>query len=266
MIKSGFLSVAAFVTMTACATAPYSDPLAGQRLAPPPVDYSALLTHPDRPAADLTDDALRKPAAVLEFAGVTYGMTVVELEAGGGYYTELLAHAVGPDGRVYMQNPQEFDAFAGPAIEARVADGRLSNVELMRTHFDEITVEDNTVDLVTWFLGPHELWFQPSGPAEDVFGNPDDTFQEIARVLKPGGSLVLLDHSAPEGAGVETGNETHRIDPAIIVALAEGAGLVVSDKSDLLAQPDDPLDVHVFDPSVRRKTDRFLIRLEKSSD
>ena len=265
-MKTMLLGLSGLLFVAGCAAVSDFDPLAGQRLAPPPVDYSALLTHPDRPAADLTDDTLRKPAEVLEFSGVKYGMTIVELEAGGGYYTELMAHAVGPDGKVYMQNPQQFDAFAGPAIATRVAEGRLSNVEQMRTPFDEITVGDGTVDLVTWFLGPHELWFQPSGPSEDVFGNPEDTFEEIARVLKPGGSLIVLDHSAPEGAGTETGNTTHRIDPAIIVSLAEGAGLAVAAQSDLLAEPDDPLDVHVFDPSVRRKTDRFLIRLEKAGD
>lgn len=254
---------ALLIMMGACAAPIAVDPLAGNRLSPPPIQYSSLVTHPDRPAADFQDDKARRPTQVLEFAGLTYGMTIVEIEAGGGYYTELMARAIGPDGTVFMQNPVAFDAFFGDEIEARLKD-RLTNVQAMRTNFDQLTVADESADLVTWFLGPHELWFQPEGAPPEAFGNPDRAFGEIARVLKPGAFFVTMDHAAAPGAPPQSGSETHRIDPAIVKAHAKRAGLVLVEESDLLANAEDDYTISVFDEAVRRKTDRFLFKFRKA--
>ena len=162
-----------------------------------------------------------------------------------------------------MQNPPLCDGFAGDAIKARVADNRLPNVEQMRTAFDDLPVEDASVDVVTWFLGPHELWFYPQGAPKGVLGDPDKAFVEIARVLKEGGHFIALDHAAAEGAPAETGGTTHRIDAAIVVQYAAAAGLELVGESDVLANPDDDYDKNVFDPSVRRNTDRFLLKFKK---
>lgn len=259
MIK---LAVAALLGagIAACTSVPAA-PLGPARLQAPPIDFTALLTHPERPADDFADDRTRMPAAILEFAGVDYGMTIVEMEAGAGYYTELLSYAVGPEGKVYMQNPQAFDGFFGDAIAARL-DNRLSNVEAMRTNFDNLTAPDQSADLVTWFLGPHELWFQPDGAPEEAFGNPDKAFAEIARVLKPGADFVVIDHAAPEGAPPESGSETHRIDPAIVLQYAAAAGFELIDTSDILANAADDGTVSVFDPDLRRKTNRFVFKFQ----
>lgn len=52
-----------------------------------------------RSRADQSRDAARQPAAVLGYLGVSPGMTVIDLVAGDGYYAEVLAHSVGPEGR-----------------------------------------------------------------------------------------------------------------------------------------------------------------------
>ncbi len=247
-----------------CAAVPLTpDPLAGQRLAAPPTDYTALLTHPDRPSEDFKDDTARKPAEVLKFVGIDYGMTIVEIEAGGGYYTELMSYAVGADGKVYMQNPVAFDALFGDAITARL-DDRLENVQALRTNFDALTLPDASADLVTWFLGPHELWFRPDGVTEDAFGNPDKAFAEIARVLKPGGTFVAIDHIAPAGTPPESGSDTHRIDPAIVKEFALAAGLELVASSDILANLKDDGTASVFDPALRRNTNRFIFKFRKT--
>lgn len=217
----------------------------------------------DRPPSDYEEHTIRKAPEVLAFTGIGAGMTVIDMEASGGVYTEIFAKTVGVTGTVYMQNPPLFDGFAGEAIKARVANDRLANVQQMRTAFDTLPAPDGSVDVVTWFLGPHELWYFPDGVEKGILGDAETAFAAIARVLKTGGHFVALDHSAAAGSPPETGGTTHRIDRAIILAHAESAGLELVDESDLLANADDDYSKSVFDPSVRRKTDRFLLKFVK---
>lgn len=223
----------------------------------------AAFAKDDRPASDYEQHEVRKAREVLAFTGVGPGMTVIDMEAGGGVYTEIFAKTVGSEGTVHMQNPPLFDNFAGDAIKARVADDRLPNVRQMRTAFDTLPVDDASVDVVTWFLGPHELWFHPEGAEPGILGDPDKAFIEIARVLKPGGHFVALDHAAAPGSPADTGGTTHRIDQAIVVERAAAAGMSLLMTSDVLANPDDDYEKNVFDPSVRRQTDRFLLKFQK---
>jgi len=224
---------------------------------------TALAEREGRPADDYAMYEARKALGVLKFTGALPGMTIVEMEAGDGFYTELFAAVVGEDGKVYQQNPAQFDAFLGGAVEARGHIDHYGNVEYIKTPFDAMTVEDASADMVTWFLGPHELWFVPEGEEMGLFGGTETSFAEIARVLKDGGTFIALDHMAPPGAPATTGGDTHRIDKAIIIDMAEAAGLTLIDESDILANPEDDRTVNVFDPSVRRKTDRFLLKFQK---
>lgn len=223
-------------------------------------DVAAALSHPDRPSADADSDAGRNPAAVLAFAELETGMDVLELEAGGGYYTEILSRAVGSEGSVILHHPPGLMGFVGDGIDNRTANNRLSNVRVSITNFDELDVSDNSIDLVTWILGPHELGFAPQG---NSLGDPAGAFSEIVRVLKPGGVLLAVDHIAADGSGLEAGGTTHRIEESIITGMAQAAGLSVIGSSDILKNADDPLNVGVFDPSVRGKTSRFVVTYRK---
>ena len=147
------------------------------------------LNSPSRPAEDAARDSSRMPLEVLAFAGIEEGMTILEMEAGGGYYTEILSRAVGSNGRVIRQNPPAINSFFSEEADARLANNRLTNVGSSLVNFDELDAEDNSIDMVTWILGPHELWFSPGG---ENLGDPEDTFVEIARVLKPGGVFLTL--------------------------------------------------------------------------
>ena len=69
-----------------------------------PERIAEIVASPDRSAADRTNDLRRKPAEMLAFIGVRPGSIALDLSAGGGYTTELLARAVGPAGRVYGQS------------------------------------------------------------------------------------------------------------------------------------------------------------------
>ncbi len=221
---------------------------------------TAALSHRDRPSEDAANDARRKPAQVLDFAGLQSGMTVLELEAGGGYYTEILSRAVGANGKVILQHPPGLMRFVGDGIEERTANNRLANVRVSISNFDDLDVPDNSVDIVTWILGPHEIGFMPDGNA---LGDPIASFAEIARVLKPGGVLVASDHIAPEGSGLEAGGTLHRISEGIVTDLARRAGLTLEATSDILKNPEDPLTLGVFDPEIQGNTSQFLVRYKK---
>lgn len=223
----------------------------------------AAFAKDDRPESDYEQHEIRKVRDVLGFTGISKGMTVIDMEAGGGMYTEIFAKTVGADGTVHMQNPPLFDGFSGDAIKARVAGGRLANVEQMRTAFDTLPLSGSSVDVVTWFLGPHELWFYPDGVEKGILGDPDKAFAEIARVLKSGGHFIALDHQSVPGSPAETGGTTHRIDKAIVIERATAVGLKLVDESDVLANAKDDYAKNVFDPAVRRKTDRFLLKFAK---
>ena len=230
----------------------------------PPVDAAAIqtaLSNPARPNIDLRDDRSRKPAAVLTFAGVAPGMSIYEMEAGAGYYTELVSRIVGPDGSVTMQNPPAFESFLADAVADRLKNNRLPNVVYDRVNFDELSAEDASVDLVTWILGPHELYFTPSEGV--ILGEVGPSYAEAFRVLKPGGKFLALDHAATPGSDETTGHTLHRIDPEIVKKAALAAGFVLEAESDILRNPADKHDMGVFDPKIRRNTDRFIFRFVK---
>lgn len=266
-------TIAAFALLAACAKkeeAPASEPAAETAAqAPaetaPTVDYRAIaqaaVDSPTRPDADREADANRKPVEALAFMQVAPGMTVFEIEAGAGWYTELLSHAVGAGGAVIMQNPQGFRDFVGAQIDARLENNRLANVRQSLSAFDALDAADASVDLVTWVQGPHELYFKPS--EGESLGDPARSFEEISRILKASGAFVVIDHSALAGAPQETGDTLHRIDKAIVIQMAEAAGFRLAAESDMLANSADSRTITVFDPSIRGRTDQFVLRFVK---
>ena len=225
-------------------------------------DYAAVLADPARPAADKADDAARKPAEVLAFAQIRPGDTVLEMEAGRGWYSDLLSTAIGPTGKLIIQYPPEF-AYGDAALKARTDAGRLKNAVITVTAFDALQAPDQSVDKVLWILGPHEIYYTPRNAKAGALGDPQKTYAAIARVLKPGGVFIAMDHAAEAGAPTTTGQTIHRVDPAVVMAAAKAAGLVYMDKSDVLANPADDRSKMVFDASIRRHTDQFLFRFKK---
>lgn len=252
LARTIFVTCAA-VALTACATMGGPKPLTA-------ADYASILADPRRPAADLKDDAARKPAEIMEFAQLRPGDTVLELEVGRGWFTEIISRAVGPTGKVITQNPAEF-AYSGPAMKARRDAGGLQNVTDTTSRFDDLKVADASVDKVVWILGPHEIYFRPNN--SPGLGEEAKTYAEIKRVLKPGGTFIAMDHAANAGAPRTVAQTTHRVDPAIVLAAAQAAGFKLEAKSDIMANPADDRTKGVFDATIRRHTDQFLFRFKK---
>lgn len=235
---------------------------AGCAMTPSASDFASTVSAAGRISSDYERDAARKPAEVLAFSRIGPGKTVFEMEAGSGYYTELFSRAVGSSGSVTMQSPKEFERFYKDALDARLKDNRLANVKVSWSTFDRLDAPDGSVDVVTWFQGPHEMWCK-AACGNVPMGDAAGAFREAARMLKPGGYFVVMDHVAPQGAPATSGNDTHRIDPAIVKPMIAAAGFVLEEESSLLANPADDYTKGVFDPAVQGKTDQFLLRYRK---
>ena len=214
-----------------------------------------------RPEADTQRDANRKPAEVLEFFGIEPGMDVLDIFAGGGYYTKILNYIVGDDGKVTLYNNGGWDGFVNNGVVERLANERLTNVESVVAEADEINFADNTYDAALFVLGFHDLYYVDTfWPAIE----PLPFMTAIYNSIKPGGVLGLIDHVAePGGSTLEIANSLHRIDPAIIRRDMLAAGFVLEAESTLLRNVDDNHSLPMSDPSVQGRTDRVVYLFRK---
>jgi len=216
---------------------------------------TAAVADPMRPAADTARDANRKPAQILAFVGVKPGDTVVELMPGGGYFTRILAKTVGPKGHVYGVVPSGFANRPGAMDALNALAAQYPNVTITATDLSSFKVPQ-PADVVWTSENYHDFH---NGPMANIPGLNAAAFA----ALKPGGVYYIEDHAAAKGAGVTTTSTLHRIDPAATISEVEAAGFKLDGQSDLLANPNDPHDKAVFDPSIRGKTDKFALRFKK---
>jgi len=223
--------------------------------------YAAAVASNARPESDRARDAGRKPAAVLEFLGIEPGMTVLDMFTGGGYYAEIIADVVGEEGKVIAQSNQAYLGFVGDAFEERFGSGRLTNVEVLMAENNELSLQADTLDAVMLVQSFHDLYHSDPENGWPAIDGPA-FLAELKKGLKPGGFVAVIDHTAETGAPAETGDTVHRIDPAIVTADMEAAGFVLDGQSDILRNPDDDLSKIVFDPELRGKTDRFIMRFK----
>lgn len=211
-----------------------------------PSDFHALVASPDRSAADRQTDVRRKPEQLLTFTGVRPGMKVLDVGAGAGYTTELMARAVGPQGVVYAQNTQPREAF-----EKRMKTPAMKNVVAVIRPFDDpAPPEVKDLDLITMILIYHDTTYIPVDRAK-----MDRRFFEL---LKPGGHLIIVDHSAKAGAGTSAAKSLHRIEEALLRREVEAAGFKLEAEGDFLRNPDDPRTAAYFD--MKMPTDRFALK------
>ena len=224
--------------------------------------YNAAVTSPSRPTADLERDAGRRPAEVLEFFGIKPGETVLEMFAGGGYYTELLATVVGENGKVVAHMNTPLVNFGAEEYVMRHADNRLPNVDVLMAENNELMLGADQFDAITIVLNYHDLYWSSEDYGWVTIDAPK-FLAEIYKGLKPGGTLGIVDHFAAPGSSHDTASTLHRIDVHIVIAELESTGFVLDGESDALRNMDDDHRKGVFDPSIRGKTDRFVLRFKK---
>ncbi|MEP7222190.1 MAG: methyltransferase [Novosphingobium sp.] len=224
-------------------------------LAAKPADFARVLADPARSADNRAMDEGRDPADVLDFAGLRRGDVVADYSAGGGYYTELLASAVGAKGKVLaLVGPRYYKADPWDKLRAAHA-----NVTLIVS--PNLDLAPRSVDMVFTHLVFHDLFLPPrSGEtppsAEHVLAN-------WFAAVRPGGHVIVADHAGPAGDVSQIAGSLHRIDPAAAQAAMERAGFVLEGKSDVLHRSADDHTLRVFDPVLRGKTDRFVMKFRR---
>lgn len=246
MLKGFFLS---------CSIALLLNPVALDRKIDDPL--AAAAAHVDRPAADKARDADRKPARVLDFFGIKRGMHVADLMAGDGYYTEILARALGEGSKVYCQNTSiPLRVFAEKPLTQRLARPGMEKVVRLDTEFDDVGLPDG-LDVAILIRFYHDFGWQEVD--RELFN------AMVFEKLKPGGAFGVVDHVAAEGQGISQGKSLHRVDPALVRQEIEAAGFVLEAESFLLRNPKDTHDWNIFreDGKDRDKTDRFIYLFRK---
>ena len=190
-------------------------------------DYEAIVAAPDRSDADRQTDVRRQPAKILAFTGVKSGMKVLDMGAGAGYSTELMARAVGPEGHVYAQESAAVMERVKDKFDIRAQSPVMKNtVHLIRNYDDPIPPEVSGLDLITFFFAYHDVTYMPADRAA--------MNRKMFAALKPGGLL------------------RQEIEAAGFKLVAEG---------DFLKHPEDPRDAAVFRPAV--PVDEFVLKYQK---
>jgi len=219
-------------------------------------DYAAIVAAPDRSDADRATDKRRDPTQLLTFTGVRSGMTVLDMGAGGGYSTELIARAVGPTGKVYGQNAPMF-ANAVKGLEARTMTPAGKNiVSLARPFDDPLPPEVRNLDMITYFFFYHDTGYL------DV--NRAQMNSKLFAALKPGGMMIIADHSAKAGTGLTVARTLHRVEESVLKNEVEAAGFKLVGEGNFLRHPEDPRDFSVQPVTpTRPAVDEFVLKFQK---
>jgi predicted methyltransferase len=227
-----------------------------------PADVAAAVSAKARPAAAVKLDESRKPVDVLRFLGLEKGDRALDLLTGSGYYAEIMARAVGPQGAVVAWEPANFYDEAAKKGWAELS-GRAPNARLLVSTAKELALAPSSFDFVLMHMIYHDAYWE-SEKYKFPRMDPAAFLQTVFAATKPGGIVGVVDHVAePGGDTRQVADKLHRIDPAVIRADFEKAGFVFDGESDLLRNRSDDRSKLVFDPSVRGKTDRVVYRFRK---
>ncbi len=245
--------LAAFAIVAACLVAAWSPGLpAGDADS---ARIAAAIASPHRSDRDRDQDAARRPAEFLAFIDVADGDAVADINAGGGYVARLLAPTVGRSGQVYATNADFIEAlFDG--VNGRLAESvrAYPNVLVSRQSDDGLEIEEG-LDAAILNNIYHDLHWQ------EIDVNRFN--RSVYAALKPGGYYIVGDHSAAEGSGISLVADSHRIERDTVIREVLTAGFELVDEAHFLANPDDDRLTPIFDPAIRGRTDRFLLKFRR---
>lgn len=215
-----------------------------------------------RGANDIKQDEGRKPVATLTFLGLKPGMKALDYMAGGGYYAEIMAKAVGPKGKVTAWNPEGFVSNDRAKEKWAGLGARNANLTHNVTAFDKFEAPAGSYDFALFHLVYHDLYWQ-SEQFKVPKTDPVAVLKRLYVTMKPGGIVGVVDHVGNKGDTRETVDKTHRIDPDVVKADFARAGFKLVGESPILRITTDTYTTSVFDPALRGKTDRFVFKFKK---
>jgi predicted methyltransferase len=234
--------------------------LAGCASAPPRITIAqaeAIIASPDRSEADRTNDIRRKAAPLLAFIDVHPKMRALDISAGGGYTSELLARSVGAQGRVWSQIPPTAkDAPVGQRLAARMATPPMKNAAMVVRPFDDPVppeIPAGSLDRVTLLFNYHDFGHMNVDRAR--------VNRAVFAALKRGGTFVVGDHAGRPGTGISESNTLHRIEEAFMRAEIEAAGFRLIEEARFLRNPADPRTEPTARPAY--PNDDFVLKFQK---
>lgn len=237
------------VLLAACASGPGSEPRQAAAITAQSAHIVTALADARRPEADTMRDVLRHPGDVLAFMQVRPGQRVADVGPGGGYFTRLLAVAVGEQGRVYAidragspERPRPIAAVAGAYLNIVVVDQGTQS-----------WITPEALDAIMIVQIYHDL-----ANADGSAAN-----RSLFNALRPGGVLLVADHAAADDAPTDVTRTLHRIPPARVRGELEAAGFVFEAESLVLRNPADAHNERVFEGDIRGRTDQFMMRFRK---
>ncbi len=219
-----------------------------------PKTLEEAVASPFRSPLNLPRDVYRHPVETLNFFGIKPTMTVVEISPGGGWYAEILAPYLSPQGKYIaaLAPPEKggyaktnFDKFSGwvkshPALVVQF--GQFSPPDLLT-----ITAA-GSADMVLTFRNVHN-WIGS--------GSEEKAFQAFYAALKPGGILGVVEHRADKKAKTDPKAESGYVKESEVIRMATKAGFKLEAKSEINANPKDtknhPKGVWTLPPSLALK-------------
>jgi len=239
------------LTAALFATSLFCSPAFAQSATPA---IAAAVADTSRPDTDKERDANRKPAETLAFAGVKPGMVVGELGPGRGYYTRLLAKAVGPTGKVYALVTAAQAARPGGLDALNAVATANPNVKIVTVEYATMALPEKA-DLFWTTENYHDFH---NGPTADIAALDKAVFNN----LKPGGIFYVEDHSAATGAGLAATSSVHRMDEAVAKSELTAAGFKLDAEGDLLHNPKDDKAASNSETG-HFASDRFMLRMKR---
>jgi len=185
--------------------------------------YDAAVRHAGRSADDLKRDSLDHPAEVLRLAGIEPGMYVADF----------------------------------------LAANRLPNVEHQLVDLNHLSLPAGSLDAVLVIKVYHDLYWVDTDKKNWPDVDPREVLDTLVKALKPGGTLLLVDHSAKPESGSSAASPLHRIDESFARKDFESRALKVVATSNVLRRPDDPRTQISYKGPALGKTDRFVIVFRK---
>lgn len=225
----------------------------------------AAIAAPTRTAANTARDRYRHPYETLSFFGVRPGDAVVEIWPGGGWYTEILAPYVQRGGGTYyavamndnqLRRVREM-VTANPSLYGQVRLATFPAFEPGATR-----VPDGSADVVVTFRNVHN-WMMGYQHGSEPYA--EEAFRQMYAMLRPGGTLGVVDHRLPEAADTARERSSGYLKMSTVRRLAEAAGFRFVEASEINANPRDTADwpqgVWTLPPTLRlgdQDRDRYL--------